>query len=327
MGLFFFSRSWCIILVISLSQSLVVKTNTTAAASSLTTSYSSHPLHRHDSKSLASFFHDYASKTVVRVTTAVNYKIRLPANFTGMQLRFVRFRTPSLRRRGGQFGSFYVPPRVLSAFPMEARRIAIVYENLGNWSNSYYKVPNYTLVAPIIGFSVYDSPAKAPGGLVVGDERISLSVQPGKKPIVIKFKKIDKDLKESPLKCVKFSDDGSYEIESMTVPNRCFATSQGHFSVLFSTISSTTSPLPSKARHKVYLKWWLTGFGGGFAGVVLLVLLSTVVFKIVRDRRLRAMEKQSECGVLFDTFSVGKSKMPSAPMVRTQPVIEHDYVA
>ncbi|XP_062090588.1 uncharacterized protein LOC133796905 [Humulus lupulus] len=325
MGFFFFTKSWYIILVISLSQSLVVKTTAAAAASSSLTSSSHSPIY-YDTKSLTAFFHDYAKKTVLRATTGVNYKIRLPANFTGMQLRFVRFRTPSLRHRGGQFGSFSVPPRVLSSFPMDVRRLAIVYENLGNWSYSYYKVPNYTLVAPVIGFTVYNSPASIHGGPLIGNDRINISIQPGKKPIVIKFKKIDRELSESPLRCVKFSEDGSYEIESMSVPNQCFATSQGHFSVIISS-STPPPPPPSKSRQKDYLKWWLTGFGGGFAGVILVVLVSTVVFKIVRDRRIRAMEKQSECGVSFDTFSVGKSKMPSAPMVRTQPVIEHDYVA
>ena len=38
------------------------------------------------------------------------------------------------------------------------------------------------------------------------------------------------------------------------------------------------------------------------------------------------MEKVSERGESFDTVWIGKSKLPSASMVRTQPVLENSYL-
>jgi hypothetical protein len=38
------------------------------------------------------------------------------------------------------------------------------------------------------------------------------------------------------------------------------------------------------------------------------------------------MEAESENGVALDTTSIGRSKIPSSSMVRTQPTLEQDYV-
>ncbi|PON81827.1 hypothetical protein TorRG33x02_223430 [Trema orientale] len=295
----FFFKSWYVIWVISLSLSLFVK------------AYSS----GYDAKALTSFFHDYANKSVVNPQTGTLYNIPLPSNFTGMELRFVRLRSGSFRKRGANFSSFYLPPKLVPE--PYVKRLAIVYENLGNWSSLYYKVPNHSLVAPVIGFTVYDSPR------VLGTKKLNFSIRG--EPISIWFDHIELQhgKNDTTPKCVKFGDDGSYVIKNMSKTNGCVTTSQGHFSIV---VPSDPSPPVLRMKRKRCLKWWLIGFGGGFIGVVLLVLATTATVMIVKRRRLRAMEKQSEKGVSFDTFWVGRSKMPSASMIRTQPTIEHDYV-
>lgn len=270
--------------------------------------------YNYDSKSLSNFFHDYVNKSIVKTQTGILYNIPLPSNFSGMDVTFVRLRSGSLRNRGANFSSFYIPPKVVPN--PYVKRLAIVYENLGNWSSLYYKVPNYSLVASVVGFTVYDSPS------VLGTEKLNLSVKG--KPISIWFDDyVALRGKNDTPKCVKFSDDGGFEINNMTSNNGCIASGQGHFSIVVP--SSPHDPMILK-KKKTYWKWWLIGFGGGFVGVVLLILASTAIFKIVKRKRLRAMEKQSEQGVAFDTLWVGASKMPSVSMVRTQPTIENDYV-
>ena len=291
----FFFKSGYVIWVISLSLLFFVKAS-----------------FGYDSKSLTTFFYHYANKSIVKPQTGTLYNIPLPANYTGMELRFVRLRSGSFRHRGANFSSFYIPPKVIPK-PF-VKRLAIVYEDLGNWSSLYYKVPNYSLVAPVIGFTVYDSPN------VLGTKKLNLSIQG--KPISIWFNQIELQGRNDTPKCVKFGDDGSYEIKKMSERHGCFTRSQGYFSV----VVPSQSPPVLITKRKSYLKWWLIGFGGGFIGVVLLVLATIAIFKIVKRKRLRAMEKQSEKGVSFDTFWVGRSRMPSASMIRTQPAIEHDYV-
>lgn len=270
----------------------------------------------YDPKSLSMFFHDYVNKTIVRPQTGTLYNIALPSNFTGMDVNFVRLKSGSFRKRGANFSSFDIPPNVVPR--PYVKRLAIVFENLGNWSSLYYKVPNYSFVTPVVGFKLYDSPS------VLGTKRLNFTIQ-GSKPISIWFNDYTPVQGENNArKCVEFGDDGGFKIKNMTSSNGCIARGQGHFSIV---VPSSPSSSPNDiGKKKNYWEWWFKGFGGGFVGVILLVLAAMVVFKLVKRRRLRAMEKQSEQGVGFDTMWIGRSKMPSAAMVRTQPTIENDFV-
>ncbi|KAL0426080.1 UNVERIFIED_CONTAM: hypothetical protein Sradi_1142800 [Sesamum radiatum] len=105
--------------------------------------------------SLNSFLYDYAFKKMPRPLTGRLYKVSVPANLSGMEVSFIRLRTHSLWRKGANFSSFEIPPRILP-WPF-TRRVDILYRNLGNWSTYYYNVPNYTFITPVIGFLAYDS--------------------------------------------------------------------------------------------------------------------------------------------------------------------------
>lgn len=267
----------------------------------------------YDSESLSTFFHDYANASVRNPHTGILYNLSLPANFSGMEVSFARILSAKFWSRGVNFSSFYIPPRVI---PMPyVKRLAIVYENLGNWSSVYYQVSNYTLVAPVVGFLAYDSNPSA-----IGTQKLNFSTQGD--PIAIRFPHIDEQAGQNfTPKCIEFGAGGRFEIKNMTEANECLTHGEGHFSLVVPS-SETPTPKPMPAPNKKE-RW--KGLVAGIFGFVLLGLVMIVMYKLVRRRQIRAMEKQSEKDVAFNTFWVGRSKMPSASMTRTQPYLEQEY--
>ncbi|KAL4385787.1 hypothetical protein GQ457_15G019530 [Hibiscus cannabinus] len=62
--------------------------------------------------------------------------------------------------------------------------------------------------------------------------------------------------------------------------------------------------------------------------LLLVVVLARVAINVRRweRKKIETMEKESETGVALDTFWIGGDKMPSASMIRTQPILEHHFV-
>uniref|UniRef100_A0A5B7CC26 Non-specific serine/threonine protein kinase n=1 Tax=Davidia involucrata TaxID=16924 RepID=A0A5B7CC26_DAVIN len=256
--------------------------------------------------SLDSFIHDYANKAIKKPRTGILYNISLPANFSGMEVSIVRLRSGSFWTRGANFSYFHIPPRII---PMPfVKRLAIVYENLGNWSSYYYNVPNYTFVTPVVGFGTYGASTK-------GSAILKLSIMGD--PILVHFPRIPENVT---LKCVRFGTDGSVEFSNMTTPSVCIARDQGHFSIV------VPSPAKKKKKKERFWKWWVIGFGVGVVGLVLVALVGVLIYKLVRRKRIGKMEKQSERSEALETMWVGMSKMPSATGIRTQPMLENDYI-
>lgn len=264
-----------------------------------------------DPESLDASIYNYAMETLAKRRTGTLLNVSLPANFSGIRASVIRLRSSTLWDRGANFESFYIPTRVVT-FPF-VRRIAIVYHNLGNWSSYYYKVPGYTLVTPVVGFMAYDASnlsTSANGTLkfIVLDS-----------PIVVSFPNSTiAELKHgnAEAKCVKLSDGGLVEFRNLT-EGRCVTQGDGHFSIAI--------PSPESKKKKSWARW-VIGFGAGFIGLILVVLIIIIACKIVRSEKMRKMEEESEKGVAFDTKWIGRSKMPSASMVRTQPVLEHGEI-
>ncbi|KAM1068817.1 hypothetical protein ACFX2I_000742 [Malus domestica] len=296
--------NWCIIwLMILLSLSFPLRSCAQAS-------------NGYDPLSLTNFLRDYANASLSNPHTGTLNNISLPANFSGMEASFVRILTAKFWSRGANFSSFYIPPRVIPI--PSGRRLAIVFENLGNWSSLYYKVSNYTLVAPVVGFMAYDSP----NATAIGNQKLTFTTEGD--PITIRFPHIDAAEGENVTrKCVQFGDGGSFEITDMISEKECITRGLGHFSVV---VPSPSAPAPEpwpgwkKKRHR---KLFVIGivFGLAFLGLIMIV-----IFKLQTRRKLKSMEKQSEKDVAFDTFWVGRSKMPSASMTRTQPYLEHEDV-
>ncbi|KAI3449239.1 hypothetical protein Pfo_005904 [Paulownia fortunei] len=242
--------------------------------------------------SLDSFLYDYAFKKIPSPRAGKLYDVSLPANLSGMEVSIVRLRTRSLWKNGANYSSFAIPPWILP-WPF-TKRVDIVYQNLGNWSSSYYNVPNYTFVAPVIGFLAYD-----PNRSSINYGLIELNVM-GNDPIIVRFPNIS--IQEDEI--------------NVTVKSSCVVRRQGHFSVV----------IPFQPNKDKVLKWWMMGIAAAVVGLVLLVVIGIVAYKWIKGKRIRKMERQSERSEGLDTIWIGRSRMPSASGIRTQPVLENSYV-
>lgn len=266
----------------------------------------------YDHESLDAFFCKHASTGKGKPTTGFFYNVSLPSNFTGMEVSVVRLRTVSFWLRGLNHSYLNLPPRIVPQ--PNRKRMAILYENFGNWSSHYYHVPNYTMVAPVFGFMAYSSSEKA----FINCEKMNLTIQGD--PITIRFPHVLPLAKNVTPICAKFVANGSVEFTNMTKPYLCEAQSQGHYTLV------VPSPKAPPNQGKKFAIWWVLGFVIGFVGLVMLALVLLAIVKAAKKRKLRKMEKVSEGGEAFDTFWIGESKLPLATMIRTQPALEHDDV-
>jgi len=264
----------------------------------------------YDHKSLDSFLRMQANKEIKNPRTGVIYNVSLPSNLTGMEVSVVRFRSFSLWLRGRNYSFFNLPPRLLSR--PSKKRIAILYENLGNCSSHYYNVPNHTMVAPVLGVMAYSSSESA-----FLDEKINITIRGD--PIKIWFPHVDERGRNGTPICAKFGDNGVVKFRNMTEPYACEVYKQGHY-----TIVIPSYPSLNKFHHgKRFTTWWVLGFAIGFLGLVILALILLALVKEVKKRKIRKMEKNSDGGELFDTFWIGETKLPLASSLRTQPILEN----
>ncbi|KAI3996086.1 hypothetical protein MKX01_018155 [Papaver californicum] len=263
----------------------------------------------------------YAFKELLvhnRRTGSLYHSAVLPTNLTGIRVSVVRLRSRSFWIRGANFSDFRMPPRV-KPIPY-VKRLAIVYTNLGNLSSHYYNVPgNYSMVTPVIGFTVYNATNL---NTVNGTKKLA-NLTTTRNPISIHFT-LPSGLNISQAKCVKFNEDGSPNFSEVKHPNICLTNDQGHFAVV------TVRPEPrteKKKKDRRLLVWLVLSIVFGVFALLFIGLLGFVVYRIVKKRRIGAMEKEAENGEAFETIWVGNSKMPSATSMRTNPIIEYSESA
>ena len=224
-----------------------------------------------DPKSLHVFLLQQAWKTLQArpAYTGKLYRVHLPANFSAMEVSVFRLRSKSLWAKGVNFSSFHISPGSF-AVP-HVKRLAIVYENLGNLSSDYYKLPGFSHVSPVLGFMACDATnLSSPGNL-------SVSFSFLKEPISVHFPGKFVPREENGIKCVTFGDDGSVHFSNMNTPNVCFVHEQGHFSVV-------VPAAPPERKQRWWWKWWAVGFGGGFAGLVMVGVAVLAMVKIVKKK-------------------------------------------
>ncbi|XP_024995960.1 uncharacterized protein LOC112529118 [Cynara cardunculus var. scolymus] len=275
-------------------------------------------------RSLDDIFQVYAQSSLPRrPRTGVLYNASLPSNFTGIEVSIVRLRRGSFWAKGANYSSFRLPPKIFTE--PYSTRLDIVYSDLGNESSHYYSVPNYTLVAPVVGFNIYGSRNSTGqiGNFTTPVTKLNLTLVGG--PILVQFPKISLPQNEKP-KCVRFYLDGTVEMTNMTLQNMCIVQDQGHFSIVIRTSPPIQqAPKENKERVKGLWKWWAMGFGIGVFGLLLLGFIIFIIIRIFRMRKIGKMEKESQRNEDLDTTNVGHSRMPSASLIRTQPNIENDY--
>ena len=274
--------------------------------------------------SLDDLIRDYAFKELERSHTGVLNTVPVPANFAGVKASVARIRSSTFWSRGANFSDFYIPPE---SIPLPfVRRIGLVYQNLANWSSSYYTVPGYSLVTPVLGFMAYD----ASNSYSSKTNITALNVRVINDSIAISFPSLLKpkglDLR---MKCVRFDVGGSMEFSDMKFPNICFTRGPGHFSIVVPSNapgpSTSPAPSPTKLKRKgTKLKVWVIAAVCGVVGLVLVGLIGVAVFLFVKEKKIQEMERQAEEGEALESVWVGGSRMPKATAIRTQTVLENE---
>ena len=275
---------------------------------SLYFSSSVHSLDSFSYDSLDTFLQVFAFRALVRHRphTGALYKASLPANLSGMEVSIVRIRSRTLWEKGANLNSFQIPSRTVPV--PHVRRLAIVYQNLGNWSSHYYRVSGYSLITSVVGFMVFDASNTREKSLR------SISLDTMRKPISIHFSnlKYPDGMKSAAARCAVFSINGTIHFSDMILPNVCYTSDQGHFSVV----------VQLKRKQRPWYPW-VIGIVLGFAGLVLTSYFGLIFIRLLKTKRIQAMERQADEGVNFDSRWVGSSTMPSATVTRTQPVLEN----
>ncbi|XP_044492328.1 uncharacterized protein LOC123216039 [Mangifera indica] len=262
---------------------------------------------------LDELFYTSVNENLPEHHTGQLFNISLPSNYSGMHLSAIRLRSGTFWARGANYNSINIPPRI-ATMPY-AKRLAIVYENLGNWSSSYFAVRNYSMVTPVVGFTVYD----ASNLTKLGDEEVLGFSFMGDDPITITFPNFEVADKNVTTQCASFGLSKTIQITNVSGLNACTTKVSGRFAII---IPSLPPPPEGGAKQTGTEKWWVSVFGV----MVVLILAGLVIYKVVKMRKMKKMESEAEKGVAFDTIWIRGSKMPAAAMVRTQPALENEYV-
>ncbi|CAL5214909.1 unnamed protein product [Lathyrus oleraceus] len=265
-----------------------------------------HSLNNTASASINSQVQDFAFRSMARHRhqTGALYDTLLPQNLSGMDVSVVRLRSRRLWNEGANFSYFRIPPRTV-AIP-RVRRVAIAYQNLGNWSSHYYNLPGYSLISSVVGFMVFDASN-------VRDKSFkNLTLNTIGQPISIQFPNvIFMSGINSKARCVAFNENGTFQLTMMSSPGVCHSRDQGHFSVVLPLV---------KKRRLWYI--WVIVCVLGFFGLTILGYVGFSSMRLLKTKKIQAMEKQAIEDMVLESRCVGNSKMPSATVTRTQPVLE-----
>ncbi|KAL0712435.1 hypothetical protein Bca4012_019413 [Brassica carinata] len=251
----------------------------------------------------------YAARANKGRHTGSLYELSLPANLTDVKASVVTVRNSMFWRKGANFSGVYVPPLV-KTIPY-AKRIAFVYETLGDYSSSvYFRLgDNYSFISPVIGFTAYD--ATNTNDL----KKLNLSIERDN-PIMIKFAPYEAHHQSRGIKCVALE---SLNFSNTTRNYSCATTnSRGHYAL----VALNRKHKPESKLELARRKWWWTALT--IIGIsVLLALVIVGVVKLVRKKRFKEMERESEKSEMVGNVWIGQSRMPAATMVRTQPSLEY----
>ncbi|KAK9094403.1 hypothetical protein Scep_025872 [Stephania cephalantha] len=258
---------------------------------------------------------DYALRGLSRAQTGFIHEVSLPANLSGMEALVVRIRSGNFRSKGVNYTSFTIPPRVLPI--PHVRRLALVFQNLGNLS-SYYSLEGYSLVTPVVAFFAYDALHISSNRF----KRINLIVEGD--PILVHFPQIVlPEHANFTLKCVQYGVNEPAKISEMNTSNLCFTRVQGHFSIV--TLMEPKIVV-KKNKKEILWKCWVVGFALAFIGLVTVASVTMMMIRYLKCKKVEEMEKQSNGAEAFNYVWIGDCKMPSAATLRTQPILENREV-
>ncbi|CAL9118533.1 unnamed protein product [Musa acuminata var. zebrina] len=269
--------------------------------------------------SLDSTIRDRAFDLLSRGRTGVAYEVPLPSSLSGVRASVQRMRSGNLWSRGARLGSLHVPPRTTTV-PF-VRRLVVVHQDLGNRSSSFFNVPGYSLLAPVVGCLAYDATC---GSTSNATRKLELRVLGD--PISITFPRVTLPAGlNATIECARLGPHGSVvQLADAASDNACAATRTGHFTMVVP--SSVASSAPDTARETTW-RVWAVACGSGVVGLLLVGLVGMGIMRLTRNRKMEEMEQKAEEGEALGTTWAGRSKMPSAAISRTKAVMEDGTTA
>ncbi|KAJ8766208.1 hypothetical protein K2173_021725 [Erythroxylum novogranatense] len=266
---------------------------------------------------------DYTFKSYdIHIKTGRIHAVHLPANFSGIVVDTARFRCGSLRRYGAQVKEFHLGIGVTVQPCVE--RLMVIRQNLGyNWSSIYYAnydLSGYQLVSPILGLLAYNV-----GSGVNFSNSFELGIHAAEKPITIDFRNTrisDKSSGNKTPLCASFENDGKVTLKGLESPNICVTTRHGHYGLVIKI------PPPMEVGKKISLWKIVVGTSvGTVLGASLLGLLLVAMFvKVKKKAKIEEMERRAYEEEALQVSMVGHIRAPTAPVTRTMPTIEHEYI-
>ncbi|KAF5782496.1 hypothetical protein HanRHA438_Chr11g0509091 [Helianthus annuus] len=278
-------------------------------------------------RALDATLQDYAYRAFVHhPRTGIPYDGTVPSYLTGIEISAMRLRSGSLFHRGVEpFKEFKIPVG-LQVQPY-VERLVLVYQNLGNWSTTYYSLPGYVYLAPVLGLLAYN------GSDLSARNLPELDLWASHEAITIDFGRISSIPIGSVAKCAWFDLHGQVNLTNLESGNACLATEQGHFSIVTESADTPEpepeppappeAPAPSSRTNDDSKKWRFVGLvSGGIVLFVLLVLLILCAWRYRRRKRMRELERAADAGEALRMRRVGNMTAPFAMDTRTMPNLE-----
>lgn len=273
-------------------------------------------------RALDAMLQDYAYRAFGHhPKTGKTYEGDVPSDLAGIKIAAMRLRRGSLYRKGvDMYKEFHIPTNV-SEQPY-VQRLVLVYQNLGNWSKTYYQLSGYTYLTPVLGLLAYNASNLSATELPV------LNITATGDPISITFSNVSVP-DGAVVKCVWFDLNGEHGVSNVSSGNKCSTIHQGHFSIVVESIAPTPNASPrsggegKKNNSKVGII--VGSVLGGLAFLMLLTFLVLWVQKFKHRKKMQQMERAADVGEALHMTLVGNTKAPAATVTRTPPAIETEY--
>ncbi|KAK9057826.1 hypothetical protein SSX86_022664 [Deinandra increscens subsp. villosa] len=284
-------------------------------------------------RALDATLQDYAYRAFIRPRTGIPFDGIVPPYLTGIKISAMRLRSGSLYRRGVEtFKEFKLPVGLREQPYVE--RLVLVYQNLGNWSTTYYSLPGYIYLAPVLGLLAYN------GSDLSASNLPELDLWASEEAITIKFGKVSPIPVGSVAKCAWFDLNGQVNFTKLLSGNVCSTTEQGHFSIVAESAvppvpvppappeSAPPKHTPTTRKNNEARIWGIIGsVTGGTALLVLLALFILWAWRYNKRKRMRELERAADAGEALRMTRIGSMRAPFALATRTMPNFESDFGA
>jgi len=261
-------------------------------------------------RSLDVHLQDLAFKTLLNPRTGVSYDAQVPTNLTGIKVSAMRLKSGSLKSRGVlSYKEFEIPIGIVEN--PHVKRLVLVYQNLGNWSDTFYPLSGYSYLSPVLGLLAYS------GENLSASVLRELDIKTSNKPVLVHFPNVKPVPPGALVKCVYFDLNGSVHFDILLLGNVCSIVQQGHLSI----VVESNAPSPAPLKHVLWI--------GGIL-LLMMIILGLFVVGVRRYRkgsRVQELDCVAENNEILDMTSFGDIKVPSAFGTRTRPMIEREYFA